>query len=76
MNGFASDLMVGEVDGLLNQPEQVAVMEAIDDMPPVLSRVHQAAESQFGQVLTNNGARDEGCFDQFGDGLGALGELP
>ena len=76
VSGFASDLMVGEVDGLLDEPHEVPVMEAVDDVPPVLSGVDQTAEPQFGQVLTNNRARDKSCFDQFCDGLGALGELP
>jgi hypothetical protein len=45
---FAGHPVVGMVDGFPDKPDQVPVVKGINDMPPVLAGIHEAAETKFG----------------------------
>lgn len=76
VGGLAGDLVVGVVDGLLNEPEQMAVMQRVDDMPAVLASVHEPTEPEFSQVLADHRPGNKRFAYEFSDRLRALGELP
>ena len=48
VDGFAGDLVVGVVDGFLDEPDEVAVMQGVDHVPAVLAGIDQSAEPKFG----------------------------
>lgn len=76
MHGLAGDPVVSMIETFTDNPGQVPVSDAVNDVPAILTGVHQPGEAQLGKMLAHRGARRPRPFHEGTDIARTMGEQP